>query len=283
MSIAPKIDLAALADRYEAFLIDQFGVLRDDDGAYPGANAALLHLKARGKSVIILSNSGRSGNYNADRLTKLGFDRGGFDRFLTSGDVACDILAAETAGNAAETRCLTISSGGDRNLADRLGFVSVEDAALADVVIISGSEADTVPLDRYRARLTPAASRGVPCYCTNPDRHKLAKGGGIAPGAGSIALVYQDLGGPVHWFGKPYPAIYRHARTLLPGIDPDKIVCIGDSIEHDIAGAASAGLASCLVRTGILADLAEDGVQDLAARHGARPTFLMERFALADG
>lgn len=281
MSIAPKTTLADLAARYDAFLVDQFGVLRDDERAYPGANDALLHLKALGKTIIILSNSGRSGAYNAQRLEKLGFDRAGFDRFLTSGDVAYDILARETAGSAGDgIRCLTISSGGDRNLADRLGFESVEDAGHADIVIISGSEAETIPLSTYKARLKPAAERGVPCYCTNPDRHKLTTDGGTAPGAGSIALAYQALGGSVRWFGKPYPAIYQHAQSLLNDVVADRIICIGDSLEHDIAGAAGAGFASCLVKTGILSRMPDDALRAAAEEHGAYPTFLLDRFAI---
>jgi HAD superfamily hydrolase (TIGR01459 family) len=280
LSIAPHTTLADLTDRYDVFFVDQFGVLRDDDGAYPGANAALLHLKALGKTIVILSNSGRSGAYNGDRLVKLGFDRSGFDHFLTSGDVAHNILAEETAGKAGITRCLTISSGGDRNLAERLGFESVEDAALADIVIISGSEAERIPLSAYRDRLRPAAERGIPCYCTNPDRHKLVKGGGTAPGAGSIALAYEALGGPVRWFGKPHPAIYRQAQSLLDNMEADRIVCVGDSIEHDIAGAAGAGLASCLVRTGILASTPESALAPICETHGARPDFVMARFTI---
>lgn len=279
MSLAPWTTLATLADRYDAFLVDQFGVLRDDERAYAGANEALLRLKASGKAVILLSNSGRSGDFNAERLVKLGFDRAGFDRFLTSGDVARDILARETAGSKA-TRCLTISSGGDRNLADSLGFQSVEDAALADIVIISGSEAERTPLSTYRRRLEPAARRGVPCYCTNPDRHKLVTGGATAPGAGSIALAYQNLGGPVRWFGKPYPEIYREAQSLLSDVADHRIICIGDSIEHDIAGARRSGLASCLVRTGVLAGSSEDDLAAISGTHDARPDFLMERFVV---
>jgi ribonucleotide monophosphatase NagD (HAD superfamily) len=98
------------------------------------------------------------------------------------------------------------------------------------------------------------------------------------PGAGSIALAYQELGGPVRWFGKPYPAIYQHARALLNDMAADRILCIGDSIEHDIAGAASAGIASCLVRTGILSDSSESELAAIADAHGARPDFLMDRF-----
>ena len=33
--------------------------------------------------------------------------------------------------------------------------------------------ASVIPLDAYRSLLHPAAKRGVPCICTNPDLHKL--------------------------------------------------------------------------------------------------------------
>jgi HAD superfamily hydrolase (TIGR01459 family) len=172
----PTARLEELVANYDIFLIDQFGVLRDDVGAYPGAVAALAALKAAGRTVIILSNSGRSGDYNADRLVTLGFERSSFDRFVTSGDVAYEILSKDVRLISGRTRCVTISSGGDTNLADRLGLITVDAASDADVVVISGSEAEHISLDGYRALLRPAAERNAPCYCTNPDIHKLAGG-----------------------------------------------------------------------------------------------------------
>jgi len=276
MMLAPHVTLEQLAERYSTFLIDQFGVLRDDVAAFPGANEALLFLKSRGKAVIILSNSGRSGDYNSERFVRMGFAREGFDHFLTSGDVAYETLRSERKSISRPLRCLTISSGDDRNLSDRLGYRPVKDASLADLVIISGSEADIVPMALYRDRLRPAAIRGVPCYCTNPDRHKLANGA-IAPGAGSIALAYQELGGSVRWFGKPYSGIYDKALALAGSTRGD-VICIGDSLEHDIAGASGAGLASCLVRTGILSGIQGQDLAALSARLSALPDYLMDRF-----
>jgi len=280
MRLAPVVTLEDLAERYGTFLVDQFGVLRDDLAAYPGANEALLFLKSRGKTVIILSNSGRSGDYNAERFVRLGFARAGFDRFLTSGDVAYEILEREQAAAAGPLRCLTISSGGDRNLSDRLGYENVEDAARADIVIISGSEAETIPMALYRDWLRPAALRGLPCFCTNPDRHKLFNGVTV-PGAGSIALAYQELGGTVRWFGKPHAAIYDHAMAVAGSPKPEDVICIGDSLEHDIAGARGAGLSSCLVRTGILAALSDSELAAMATKLGPLPDHTMVRFSLA--
>lgn len=277
MTLAPYVTLEQLAERYSTFFIDQFGVLRDDQAAYADANDALLFLKSIGKTVIILSNSGRSGDYNAERFVRLGFAHAGFDHFLTSGDVAYETLKRETDAAGHPLRCLTVSSGDDRNLSDRLGYTAVEDEGLADLVIISGSEAETIPMDAYRERLRPAAARGVPCYCTNPDRHKLANGV-TAPGAGSIALAYQALGGPVRWFGKPHAGIYEHALALAGNTNVADVICIGDSLEHDIAGARGVGLASCLVRTGILSGVSETNLAALYEQYGASPTCLMKSF-----
>ena len=80
--------LDEVAERFDAFLIDQFGVLRDGKGPYPGAVDTLIRLKQAGKTIIILSNSGKRSAENDRRLAALGFDRTSWDWFLTSGEVA---------------------------------------------------------------------------------------------------------------------------------------------------------------------------------------------------
>ena len=92
MKMPPTVTLNELSALYDVFFIDQFGVLRDGEAAYAGAPLALARLKAQGKTIVILSNSGRSGGYNAARLMRLGFDSGSFDHFVTSGDVALALL-----------------------------------------------------------------------------------------------------------------------------------------------------------------------------------------------
>lgn len=272
-----QADLSDLIREYDVFFVDQFGVLRDDGGPYEGAIEVLSNLKAAGKIVVILSNSGRSGSFNADRLVKIGFAPESFDYFLTSGDVAFDILSRPGSALSANSKCLTISSGGDSNLADRLLFTAGS-ARDADVVIISGSEAERIPMDDYREMLRPAAERGLPCYCTNPDSYKLHNGS-IAPGAGSIARLYEEIGGTVVWLGKPYREIYDHALRLVGTQDHRRILCVGDSIEHDILGAETAGLDSVLVRTGILAGSNNAELHKLMSDFSAFPTFIMSQFA----
>lgn len=271
----PTIEFAELVDRYDVFFLDQFGVLRDDARPYPGAAEALLALKERGKTVVILSNSGKSSDFNAKRFVDLGFDANSFDHFVTSGEAAFSILA-QTVASGAIRRSFIISSDGEDEVSRRLGLEMTETAGNADIVVISGSQAERISLDHYRDMLRPAAERKVLCYCTNPDLHKLAQGG-LAPGAGMIANLYEDLGGKVIRIGKPHPEIYAFSLSKVEGLG--KVVCVGDSLDHDIAGATAAGLDSALVLTGLQQGMTGETIAATAAELGIWPTFLMRRFA----
>jgi HAD superfamily hydrolase (TIGR01459 family) len=266
-----------LASSFAAIVFDQYGVLHDGHRAYPGAREALAALKSRGVRIVILSNSGRTGKANAERMTALGFAPDLYDGFVTSGDVARAFLkkGAGPVKLLSGTRCLTISSDGADDFASALGgSVSVSDGATADLVVISGSQADRVPLDEYRRILAPAASRGVPCVCANPDKLMLT-GTGVAPGAGRIAELYQELGGKVVWIGKPFPEVYQAAAALSGVENPSDILCVGDSVEHDVAGAHRFGAAAALLRCGILAALSEAELAQEIARHAAVPDFVL--------
>ena len=103
----------------------------------------------------------------------------------------------------------------------------------------------------------------------NPDRLMLVNGG-IAPGAGQIAALYERLGGLVTWIGKPHPPIYRSALALLGDPAPARVWGIGDSVEHDIAGARAAGCRTALVVTGIAAGLGDAALSTELAQHDAR-------------
>jgi HAD superfamily hydrolase (TIGR01459 family) len=265
--------LGEIIDRYDAFLIDQFGVLRDGRGPYPGAARTLAALKAQGKRNIILSNSGKRSEENSVRLAELGFVPTSWDWFLTSGETAFRIMAKE----AGHGKCLLISRDGDTSPLDGLDIARVAHADEADIILIAASEGDVHTLSYYEELLGPAARRNVPCLCTNPDKIMLTRGG-TAFGAGRIAELYEEMGGSVRWIGKPFPDIYDQARTFLGDIAPDRICCIGDSIENDIAGATAAGFASVLVTTGILAGTSTEDRRQLFEAHGVVPDFILPSF-----
>lgn len=272
--------LAALADRHDVFFVDQFGVLHDGTAPYPGAVEALARLHDLGRTVVLLSNSGKRAASNERRLAGLGFRPGSWDLFLSSGEVAWSIFSGRVGDDrlAPGSRCLLLARDDDRSAVDGLDIRIVADGSEADVVLISGSEGERLSLDDYRRMLEPAARRGVRAYCTNPDKIMLTS---VGPrfGAGRIAEAYAEMGGPVTWIGKPFSAIYETALALVGTPAPQRVVGIGDSVEHDIAGAAGAGLASALVRSGILATMDEAALAALFAEEGAVPDYVLPAFA----
>lgn len=275
ISVKQVDDLAA---DYDAFLVDQFGTLHDGSTIYPGAGAALLRLRAAGKRIVLLSNSGKRAAANARRLAALGIGPETYDLILTSGEVGVQMLAAGRIEAArGVTRCLLLEREGDGSVLDGLNMTPAAPDT-AELVVIAGSEGDRRSLDSYAALLEPLARRGVPGLCLNPDRIMLTPSG-FAFGAARIAETYAALGGTITWIGKPYPAIYRAALDALGNPPPTRVAGIGDSVEHDIVGARAAGCAAYLVRAGII-DRWDDGtIAAECVRYGASPDGILEAFA----
>ena len=73
--------------------------------------------------------------------------------------------------------------------------------------------------------------------------------------AGSLASMYEKMGGKVIYFGKPYNNIYQEVYSFLNKGDKPKegsILCIGDGLNTDIRGANNEKLDSLLVVGGLL-------------------------------
>ncbi len=118
-------------------------------------------------------------------------------------------------------------------------------------MLILGSNAPRTSLADYRALFSGIS---LPAICCNPDKLMLTRDG-LQPAPGSIAAIYEEMGGKVTWIGKPYAGIYEFALRRLG--NPRRVLCIGDSPEHDVAGGRGAGLSTLLVHQGVSADLAE--------------------------
>ena len=279
------VGLGGLCEEADAFLLDQFGTLHDGVRLYPGVAAAMAALRMAGKRLIILSNSGKRSALNMERLTAIGLPPESYDGFLSSGEVAWRLLAERRLPALADARrCLVLARGSAKEALTGLDLEPVEDAGEADLILLLGSEADRIGLDTYRERLAAAARRGVTCLCGNPDRTMVLGDGRLAPASGRLAELYAELGGPVIWIGKPGAAIYAAAFDMLrsmigSAIDPSRIWAVGDSVEHDVAGAAAQGCRSVLVMTGIMAGRSEAYLAEEVTRFGAAPDATMVAFA----
>lgn len=244
--------VAEVLDRYDALLLDQWGVLHDGAKPYPGAVDCLERLRAAGKTVVILSNSGRSGEENARFLVRMGIDRGLFGEVVSAGDDARDAIlnCADPFYRALGRRCLVLARERDAHLIDGLGLEVVTDVAQAEFLFALSIDAPRQSVRGWEPILIRAAARGLPMVCGNPDLAQVTPAGTLLEATGLLAVRYAELGGTVRAHGKPSPRIYETCLRRLT-CPRERIVAVGDSLPHDVLGARGVGLASILVACGV--------------------------------
>ncbi len=237
--------LRDVAGEFDAMLIDQFGVIHDGQKLYPHAAEVLAELHGLGIPVIVMTNSGKRAAPNTSRVVKMGIPRAHFVDCVSSGEVAFQSLDVR--------RAFLIGKDGEDYAFDPVDFV--DDPAKAEVMLILGSNAPKTSLADYRALFKTIS---LPALCCNPDRWMITSGG-LQSAPGAIAALYEEQGGSVTWVGKPYPGIYIHALKLLG--HPARVLCIGDSAEHDVAGGRAAGLSTLFAQHGVSAGGAEAALE----------------------
>lgn len=276
--------IADFAGLYETFLIDQWGVLHDGQTPFPGAVECLKRLMAMGKRVVILSNSGKLAADNVKRLQTMGIDQDCYTALVTSGEVVREYLSADAASFESPfgCRCLLLSSDGSDTLVQGLDIEVAHSVASADFILLAGV-ADEHSMDDYLSIMAQGSARNLTMICANPDMVRFSPKG-LTFSAGELARRYEQMGGTVHYFGKPHEAIYRYCGKIIKDFNPKQAVAIGDSVCHDIVGGARAGLATALVTGGIhqadFIDANDDAarlrrVSAIAREHGVWPDWVI--------
>lgn len=244
--------LAEIRDCFDAVLIDQFGVLHDGHDQFPGTLECLKHISDAQIPMVALSNSGKRSHLNVARLERLGFPKALFKAVITSGELAYMRIAEHLSNGRLEsgTSVAVISRDNDASMIEGLPVRRVELHDSPQLMIIAATEPDTRTLDSYLKDLEPLAKAGVPALCINPDRQIYAKDG-PAFGPGVLADRYRSLGGMVEMLGKPGIEMFRAGLEALGDPAPERCLMIGDSPEHDIAGAKAAECQTLLISSGV--------------------------------
>lgn len=249
---------AALPERYRVILCDIWGVIHDGVELYPGVAQRLQQWRGEGRIVVLITNAPRTAEAVEEQLHKLGLPRDAWDAISTSGEAGIAALRDLEAPPG------FIGTPEDRAILEGRG---VRLAASDDFTELActGVPERTIDISPYAEQLNPLAARGVRMHCLNPDR-VVVRGGVREACAGALAELYEGLGGPVCWYGKPHPAIYIHALALAGNPAADHVLAVGDALETDMLGAARMGFDALFVQGGIHAG--EPFPADFAARNG---------------
>ena len=232
----------ALPERYRLVLCDIWGVVHDGVDLYPGAVERLLQWKREGRFLVLITNAPRTAEAVEQQLRRLGLPREAWDGIATSGEAG--IAALKAVGSSVGF----IGTMEDREILESRQ-VAISDSGF-DEVACTGLDDERQHVEDYRAQLEELADRDVLLHCLNPDR-VVVRGGTTEPCAGALADVYMGLGGRVEWYGKPFPAIYRHALKLAGNPPADEVLAVGDGLQTDILGAAHMGFDAVFVAGGI--------------------------------
>lgn len=264
-------DLKTIADKYDAFILDLWGVIHDGTALYPGVAETLAHLHGAGKEVVFLSNAPRVSAKAQAVLDNLGIPRTHYQAIVTSGQVAHDILREDTQWLGTKYYYLGPSKDEDI-LSDLADYTRVSDPAQADFVLNTGYEYDYQPHDEVLPLLDRLIEFDLPLLCVNPDHEVVKIDGTQMLCAGALAAAYEERGGIVECIGKPHEDVYERALNIL---GTERVLCVGDNPATDIDGANREGLDSLLILGGILSAKGETPALDKV-----KPTYTLSSFGI---
>ena len=276
-------DLDQLTDRADVLLCDVWGVIHNGVNPFLLSVEALKAARARGQTVILITNSPRPAEGVIRQFDTIGVDPDCWDDIVTSGDVTRRLVQD------APRAIYFLGPERDRALVEGLDIDLVAPEA-ADAVLCSGLLDDENEVaEDYRDMLAGFQARNLPFICANPDR-EVERGDRLVPCAGALADIYVELGGETRIAGKPHAPIYKEAmaraQALRHNVDAGRTLAIGDGVTTDIRGALDNGIPALFIARGIHARQYTDGrvtdearLRDFLEAAGVAPAYWMEWLA----
>ena len=266
----PAPNLLALADRYDAFILDGYGVINVGPEPIAGIGDTIRALRDGGREVMVLTNgAGRPSRQTARRYRRWGIDIP--DRLVVS---SRDALEASLAARP------RTGLWGVMALPDSvLETLPVETALLdddeelyrrADGFIFIRSEGWTPARHELLAQALRESPR--PLLVANPDVSAPYPNGRCSAEPGYWALrIETEAGVACERHGKPFASAFELALARLGRAESgrDRVAMVGDGIFTDILGGLAAGIGTVLVTDhGLVKGL---DWEDRAARAGIVP------------
>ena len=236
-----KTGLKSIINDIDLLFIDIWGVLHNGIKLYKESVDVLDKLEQSKKEYILLTNAPRPNNTVITFLKNMGLDNTKCKKVSTSGEIALKYLKSKYKG----LKFFHVGPPRDFDLFKSFEELKVNNLDECNFIICTGLfDNFSENLNFYKDLLKNKVGKKM--ICTNPDLI-VDRGSKREFCAGSVAKIFEDLGGEVEYFGKPYPLIYTQSAE----IKNKKILCIGDNLNTDIKGANIQNFKSLFIMSGI--------------------------------
>ena len=257
--------LNSIADNYDLFYIDLWGVIHNGIKLHEQAIVVLKELLKKNKSLVLLTNAPRPNETVRNFLQKMGMDQDLRKHVFTSGEAALNYLKK----NFLSKKFYHIGPPRDFDLFNLFKDNKCEKIKDSEYLLCTGLFDDQdKDLAYYKDLFNENINKKM--ICTNPDLI-VDRGNVRELCAGSVAMVFEKMGGQVVYFGKPHPEVYNQSIEN----NNKKILAIGDNLNTDIKGANLLNYDSLLICNGIHRDEIENkGIQEVAKEYEAIVNFI---------
>tara|TARA_B100001093_G_C26548331_1_gene893357 strand:- start:33 stop:839 length:807 start_codon:yes stop_codon:yes gene_type:complete len=231
--------LSEVFKSYDTFVIDLWGVMHNGVVLNSKAVEAVEHLKNNSKKIVFLSNAPRPSSKVINFLLKMNLDKKYLLNVMTSGEAAIDAINQNKFGKT----FFHLGPPRDTSLFEKQKNNKTE-IEKCDFILCTGLfDNHEDDLSYYKNFLKEHISKKL--ICTNPDL-TVHRGNIEELCAGSVAKVFEELGGKVIYYGKPYKEVYNKCF----GKD-EKVLAIGDNLRTDIKGANNLNIDSIFITEGV--------------------------------
>ena len=257
--------LRTIVENYDIFYIDLWGVVHNGVTLHKNAIEVLEEITKEKKQYVLLTNAPRPNSSVNLFLEKMGMSKEIRENIYSSGEASLSYLKK----NFLNKKFFHLGPPRDFDLFLDFKKDKTEDIKESSYLLCTGLfENQGEDLDYYKELFKEHINKKM--ICTNPDLI-VDKGKRRELCAGSVALIFEKLGGEVTYFGKPFPAVYNQSINNKD----KKILSIGDNLNTDIKGANLLNYDSLLISNGIHKDeIKKDGIDMVSKKYEVIVNFI---------
>ena len=260
-----KEGLRSIVDNYDIFYIDLWGVVHNGINLHKNAISVLEEITKAKKEYVLLTNAPRPKKTVRVILEKMGMSREISEKVYSSGEASLSYLKK----NYSNKKFYHIGPPRDFDLFLDFKKNKTTDIKESYYLLCTGLfEKQNVDLNYYKDFLKEHIDKKL--ICTNPDLI-VERGDKRELCAGSVALVFEKMGGEVIYFGKPFPEVYN----LSINNKDKKVLSIGDNLNTDIKGANLLNYHSLIISNGIHKhEIKKEGIDVVSNKYEAIVNFI---------